>query len=45
MQMLETNEAAACSSRGAARITREASTAKAFPTEMVQRLIDRAAEL
>jgi hypothetical protein len=43
--MVETNEAAACSSHGAARITPEASTAKAFSTELVQRLIDRATEL
>lgn len=31
--------------RGAARITREASTAKAFSTEMAQRVIDRAVQL
>jgi len=31
--------------RGAARITREASTAKAFATEMAQRVIDRAMQL
>jgi acyl-CoA dehydrogenase len=31
--------------RGAARITREASTAKAFATEMAQRVIDRAVQL
>lgn len=45
MQMVETNDAAAYSSRGAARIRREASAAKAFATETVQRFIDRAAEL
>jgi alkylation response protein AidB-like acyl-CoA dehydrogenase len=42
MQMVQSNEAAAYSSRGAAHNTREASTAKAFATEMVRRLIDRA---
>ncbi len=31
--------------RGAARITREASTAKAFSTEMAQRVIDRAVQI
>jgi acyl-CoA dehydrogenase len=31
--------------RGAARITREASTAKAFATEMAQRVIDRAVQI
>ena len=31
--------------RGAARITREASTAKAFSTEMAQRVIDRAVQM
>jgi len=31
--------------RGAARITREASTAKAFATEMAQRVVDRAVQL
>jgi acyl-CoA dehydrogenase len=31
--------------RGAARITREASTAKAFSTEMAQRVIDRAVQV
>jgi hypothetical protein len=45
MQMVETNEAAAYRSRGAARITPEASTAKTFTIERVQRFIDRAAEL
>ena len=43
--MVQSNEAAAYSSRGAAHNTREASTAKAFSTELVQRLIDRATEL
>jgi hypothetical protein len=45
MQMVETNEAAGYSSRGAARITPEASTAKTSTIEMVQRFIDRAAKL
>jgi acyl-CoA dehydrogenase len=31
--------------RGAARVTREASTAKAFATEMAQRVIDRGVQI
>jgi len=40
--MVETDEAAAYRSRGAARITREVLTAKAFATEGAQRVIDLA---
>jgi alkylation response protein AidB-like acyl-CoA dehydrogenase len=42
MQMVESNEAAAYSSGGAARFTREALTARTFATEMAQRVIDLA---
>jgi acyl-CoA dehydrogenase len=37
--------AAWCKDRGAARIAREASTAKMFATEMAQRVIDRAVQI
>jgi hypothetical protein len=42
MQMVESNEAAAYSSGGSARFTREALTAKACATGMAQRVIDLA---
>ena len=42
MQMVQSNEAAAYSSDGAARFTSEALTARTFATEMARRVIDRA---